>query len=377
MRDVTDHKRAEAAAAQLAAIVQSSDDAIIGKNLDGVITSWNAGAEKIFGYAAPEIVGQSIRQLIPPDRQQEEVKILECIKRGDSIRHFDTIRLRKDGSAIDISITTSAIKDPAGKIIGASKVARDITERKAAEAKIRQLNVELEQRVLERTAELESFSYSVSHDLRAPVRAIGGFARILQEDHAAALAPEAQRLLGRIHDNAQKMGQLIDGLLAFSRLGRQPLNKQPVMVSALVHRALEELQPEHAGRRIKISVTELPDCQADPTLLQQVYTNLLSNAFKYSRDRNPAIIEIGSRDEKGRRVYFVKDNGAGFEMDYAHKLFGVFQRLHRADQFEGTGVGLAIVQRIIHRHGGQIWADAAPGKGAMFSFTLEPKNVYG
>jgi light-regulated signal transduction histidine kinase (bacteriophytochrome) len=137
------------------------------------------------------------------------------------------------------------------------------------------------------------------------------------------------------------------------------------------------LQPEHAGRRIKISVTELPDCQADPMLLQQVYANLLSNAFKYTRERNPALIEIGSRDVKGKRVYFVKDNGAGFEMEYAHKLFGVFQRLHRADQFEGTGVGLAVVQRIIHRHGGKVWAEAEPGKGATFSFTLDNEDSHG
>jgi light-regulated signal transduction histidine kinase (bacteriophytochrome) len=148
------------------------------------------------------------------------------------------------------------------------------------------------------------------------------------------------------------------------------------MVSTIVHRVLEELQPEQAGRRIKISVAELPDCQADPALLQQVYANLLSNAFKYSRERNPAVIEIGSHDEKGRRVYFVKDNGAGFQMEYAHKLFGVFQRLHSADQFEGTGVGLAIVQRIIHRHGGQIWAEAEPGRGATFSFTLDGGNSH-
>jgi light-regulated signal transduction histidine kinase (bacteriophytochrome) len=197
---------------------------------------------------------------------------------------------------------------------------------------------------------------------------MGGYARMIQEDFGPGLPPEVQQKLARIHENANKMGQLIDGLLTFSRLSRQPLKKQKTSPAGLIPRVLEELQPEQAGRRITINTGELPVCLADPTLLHQVFVNLISNALKYTRQRNPAEIEIGW--DEAQQAYFVKDNGAGFDMQYAEKLFGVFQRLHRADEFEGTGVGLAIVQRIVHRHGGRIWAQAEPEKGAVFYFTL-------
>jgi light-regulated signal transduction histidine kinase (bacteriophytochrome) len=246
----------------------------------------------------------------------------------------------------------------------------DITDRKAAEEKIQQLSVELDQRVIERTAELEAFSYSVSHDLRAPLRAISGFTRILQEDFGAQFPPAALHQLDRIRSNAFRMGELIDGLLAFSRLGRQQLNKRKVAPRPMISHVLEELQAEQAGRRVTVCVDELPECEADPTLLQQVFANLISNALKYSRQRDPAVIEIGAHRENGQCVYFIKDNGAGFDMEYAHKLFGVFQRLHPPEQFEGTGVGLAIVQRIVHRHSGRVWAQGEPEKGATFYFTI-------
>lgn len=390
IRDITERKRTEMVSFQLAAIVASSDDAIIGRDLRGVVTSWNAAAEREFGYAASEMIGHSIARLIPPERQEEEVKILEQIVRGKSVRHFETMRLRKDGSTFNVSVTVSAIKDSSGKIIGASKVVRDITTRKKAEETIHRLNAELEQRVTQRTAELEaankeleSFSYSVSHDLRAPLRAVDGFSQAVLEDYGPQLPEDGRRCLQTIREGAQRMGRLIDDLLTLSRLGRLPLSKRAVETGDLVRAVLEDLSPQREGRQIEVSVAELPVCQGDAVLLKQVWINLLSNAFKYTRRREKAVIEVGCKREPiaaedhggpekktNENVYFVRDNGTGFDMRYADKLFGVFQRLHREEEYEGTGVGLAIVQRVVHRHGGRVWAEAAEDRGATFYFTL-------
>jgi signal transduction histidine kinase len=244
--------------------------------------------------------------------------------------------------------------------------------------RLRMENAELTRRVALHTAELEasnkeleSFTYSVSHDLRAPLRAIDAFARILLEDFGTQIPAEAAELLGRISAGVERTRQLMDALIRFSRLGRQSLTKCDVNVASLVREVLEEFRQEREGRQIEVRVGTLPDCLGDPALLKAVFTNLVSNAFKFTRRRERAEIEIGCREEEGRKIYFVRDNGAGFDMKYADRLFGVFQRLHRLEDFEGTGVGLSIVQRIIQRHGGRIWAEAAVDKGAAFYFTLE------
>ncbi len=210
----------------------------------------------------------------------------------------------------------------------------------------------------------------------APLRAVDGFSRILLEEHASQLSEEAQGFLSRVRDNAVNMGQLIDDLLAFSRLSRQPLKKQNVVTTDLARQVLDELKQEQNGRRVDASVSDLPQCHGDPKLLKQVFVNLLSNAFKYTRKREVAHIEVGCEKINGETVYFVKDNGAGFNMKYANKLFGVFQRLHRSEEYEGTGVGLAIVQRVVHRHGGRIWAEAVVDKGVSFYFTLGEGNTH-
>lgn len=245
--------------------------------------------------------------------------------------------------------------------------------RQRAEEAVSKLNEDLDRRAAELEAankELEAFSYSVSHDLRAPLRAIDGFSRILIEEYAPQLVPEALRYLQLVRDNTRQMGNLVDDLLAFSRLSRQPLKVQHVEPTILVRHVLEDLRNEQEGRRIEVSIGDLPSCQADPALLKQVWVNLLSNAIKYTRKRDTARIEIGYQKTGEEQVYFVQDNGVGFDMRYAAKLFGVFQRLHRVEEYEGTGVGLAIVQRIIQRHGGRVWVEAEVDKGTIFYFTI-------
>jgi light-regulated signal transduction histidine kinase (bacteriophytochrome) len=218
--------------------------------------------------------------------------------------------------------------------------------------------------------ELDAFSHSVSHDLRAPLRSIDGFTNSVLQEFSPQLPPEAQRLLKNVSSSAREMGQLIEGLLRLSRLGRRALSRRTIDLPALVHEALEQLRKQEVERHIDVRVGQLPDCIGDPSLLKHVVVNLLSNAFKFTRQKQQAVVEVGCQQQNGERIYYVRDNGAGFDMHYVKKLFGVFQRLHSAEDFEGTGVGLSIVQRIILRHGGRIWAEAAVDKGATFYFTL-------
>ncbi|MDZ8056288.1 MAG: AAA family ATPase [Aulosira sp. ZfuVER01] len=285
--------------------------------------------------------------------------------------------LSRDGREIPVSQMIIAHKATDGSVEYFSTIVRDISALKAVEAEVRQLNAELEQRVIERTAQLqaankalEAFSYSVSHDLRAPLRAIAGFSRILQQEYGEQLNEEANLYLNMVRDNAKRMGELIEDLLNLSRLDRQEMSRKPVFPNEVIQQVLKDLAPDLKDRQIELAIAELPVCQADFSLLTQVWINLLSNAIKYTRHKSIAHIEIGYELRDAEGVYFIRDNGAGFDMRYADNLFGVFQRFHREQEFEGTGIGLAIVQRIIQRHGGRIWAEAAVDRGATFYFTL-------
>lgn len=261
---------------------------------------------------------------------------------------------------------------------------RPVLERALTVRRLRAKNLELEHRVYERTAELEkanreleAFSYSISHDLRAPLRTICGFSEVLLQDYSPNLPGDAQHLLQRIMGSAQRMEALIAALLDFARFSRQPLNKRPVNIAELVSDAVEELRKGESQREIDVRIAPLPVCSADPALIRQVFFNLLSNAFKFTRTRERTQISVGCEERDGNYVFSVRDNGVGFDPAHAENLFGVFQRLHPIDKFEGTGVGLSIVQRIIERHGGRIWAEATQDAGATFHFTIPKEPVKG
>ncbi|MBI3852652.1 MAG: PAS domain S-box protein [Verrucomicrobia bacterium] len=378
LRDITDRKRVEETRAQLAAIIESSDDAILSESLDGIITSWNRGAEKTFGYPAQAVLGQSAQRLLPPGRVNEEARILARIAQGESIEHFETERVRQDGKQIHVSVSISPIKNDRGQIVGVSKIARDITERKQAEDEIRRLNATLEQRVAERTAlleaankELEAFSYSVSHDLRAPLRHVIAFGELLRRDAASTLSEAGRQHLQFVSDAAKQMGRLIDDLLVFSRMGRAELERTTVKMDELVAEVVTEMSHDTQGRNIQWEIAKLPEVCVDRAMLKQVWVNLLANAVKYTRPRKRAEIQIQCRRNSQQELEFsVHDNGVGFDMKFVGRLFGVFQRLHTQDEFEGTGIGLANVQRIIRRHGGRTWAEGEVDKRASFYFTL-------
>jgi len=373
IRDYTWRKRGEEAAYRLAAIVESSADAIIGKTLDDLIFSWNAGAEKIYGYSSEEVIGRPVSILIPPDRSDESAEFLEKIMRGERIENYETIRVRKDGKQIHVSMTVSPIEDSAGNIIGGSAITRDITDRKRAEEEIRGVNEKLG-RLYESceatNKELETFSYSVSHDLRTPLVAIGGLARCLLEDYSGRVDEKGREFLSAISKKTDLMRRLIDDLLAFSRSGRQALKESNVDMNELAKNVIEELKLVETGRVLQLDLRSLPSIRGDQLMIRQVLMNLLSNAMKFTRPKPAARIEIGGKEEARGNTYYVKDNGVGFDMADASKLFEVFKRLHSSQEFEGTGVGLAIVWRVIQRHGGRVWAEGKSGEGATFYFTL-------
>lgn len=361
----------------MAAIVESSEDAIIGNTLDGIVTSWNPAAERMFGYPATEILNRSVHVLIPAENIAEEAAIFDRVRRGESVKQLEAVRLRRDGQHIDVSVTVSPIRDGEGHIVGASKIARDITARKQAEARIHELNAELEQKVVERTAELraanaelDAFAYAVSHDLRTPLRAMGAFSKILVDDYGGRLEADARDCLGHITTASANMGRLIDGLLVLSRATRGDIQRTPVDISAMAQHIREELERGDPGRAVHWEIEPDLTVLGDERMLDPLLRNLLDNAWKYTARTTAPRIRLYSAQIDGKTGVCIADNGAGFDMAYAEQLFQPFRRLHRQDEFPGLGIGLATVQRIVHRHGGSIQAKAAPGRGAQFFFSF-------
>jgi PAS domain S-box-containing protein len=382
-RDISERKQAalalESERRRLRTLIDNLPDLIFLKDREGRFIVANQAVAHFMGVASPEqLIGKTDFDFYPYQQAAEYNAYEQAIMQsGEPLMGWEKAQRDLYGNLHWLSTIKIALRDTQGQVVGLVGIERNITARRQAEEEVHKLNDELEQRVADRTAELEAaikeleaFSYSVSHDLRAPLRAIDGFSRILLSDYSEHLPPEAQGYFARVRNNAQQMSHLIDDLLAFAQLGRHSLARRSVEPVILVQRALAELHAEQAGRQIEVSVGDLPSCEGDPTLLMQVWINLLANALKYTRRCNPAQITVGAQVDEHQVTYYVRDNGIGFDMRYVDKLFGVFQRLHHAEDYEGTGVGLAIVQRIIQRHGGQIWAEAQVGQGATFFFTL-------
>jgi PAS domain S-box-containing protein len=386
-RDVTEKRRAkelliktnkklEMANYEKKRIMDRSLDIICSFNALGQFLAVSPACHQILGYTDTELLGRHPLEFTHPEDIERTEAQNKKILAGVSTLDFENRFIHKNGHSVDLM--WSALWSPNEMIMFC--VARDITERKRAEMEIRKLNTELEQRVAERTAqlenlnkELEAFSYSVSHDLRAPLRAIDGFSKIIADDYNAQLPEQATEYLSLVRRNAQQMGALIEALLGFSQINRHKLKATRVNMEELVARALEILRFERLNRDIQIHTGPLPSCEGDATLLQQVFVNLISNALKFTRKRSPAVIYISfepSAEHTGGGFFKIEDNGAGFDMNYADKLFSVFQRLHKSSDYEGTGIGLANVQRIIKRHGGSIWAKSLIDIGSTFYFTV-------
>jgi PAS domain S-box-containing protein len=375
---------------RLQAIIASTPEAIVVADASGRMVMTNPAADQL--YAKPlengaDLEGCDLFQLCHADGSlcvPGNQPLLRSATAGETHRNLEMVLNWPDGQRRDLLVNTAPLKDHQGRSSGAVGLFQDISQRKRVEEKIRNLNAELRDRireVSERTLqleaankELEAFSYSVSHDLRAPLRAIEGFARILLDEHGENLGEESSRLLNVIRSNTRIMGDLIDDLLALSRLGRQEIRAQKIDLADLVTAISGELRDQSPERQMQLILNPLPPTYGDRSLINQVLVNLLGNAVKFTKSTEKTIIEVGGWTEGKEDIYFVKDNGVGFDMRYVDKIFGVFQRLHRREDFEGTGVGLAIVHRIITRHGGRVWATGKVNDGAIFYFALPHKG---
>jgi PAS domain S-box-containing protein len=359
--------------AQIETLLQNAPNAVIVIDEQGLVKKWNKKSELIFGWSAEEVMNKFMHNLIMPERyiQAHQKGIHHFLHTGEGPVLNKTIEIsavRKNKEEFPIELSISAVKSQ-GKFLFIAFIS-DISQRRKAEEEIKRINENLADSV----KALESFTYSVSHDLRAPLRAIHGYVNILKNDYSATIDEHGQAMMNSVVSNSKKMGQLIDDLLALSRLERVALTKTEVNVNELVASVIADLSFGTTDQKTQFIVNPLPVAVGDHNLIVQVYTNLISNAIKYSSLKENPVVEIGATKENDTLVYFVKDNGSGFDMKFYNKLFGVFQRLHDEREFEGNGIGLSIVKQIVTRHKGNVWATSEPGKGATFYFTLEQSN---
>jgi PAS domain S-box-containing protein len=356
--DIEEKKREAEAFVARAAIVEAADDAIIGEDIEGVIITWNGGARRLYGYSASEAIGRSAAMLIPPDLPHELAQILATIRRGETMEHHETVRVRKDGKRLDVSFTLSPIKDGQGKITGIAGIARDITESKRAEADLRRSN-----------AELEQFAFVASHDLQEPLRAMAGTVQILQRRYQGQLDARADEIITHAVAAVTRMQTLVSDLLAFSRLNRHGEAFAPTDFAAVLQDVAANLEVAIAESGAVITHDDLPQVMADASQMRQLLQNLLSNAIKF-RGTQPLQIHVSARREENTWLFSVRDNGPGIEPQYFERIFVIFQRLVTRDEYPGTGIGLAVCKKIVERHGGSIWVESEVDKGTTFYFTI-------
>jgi PAS domain S-box-containing protein len=364
--DITERKNIEDRNKVLADIVGSSDNAIIGKSLEGIITSWNRGAERMYGYTKDEIIGRPITDLVPPELKDEMAAILERMRGGEMIEHIETMRVKKDGTRFPVSISVSPIYDAEGKVTGASTIAQDITARKKIEAEMFSLLAELERS----NKDLEQFAYVASHDLQEPLRMVSSFTQLLARHYKDRLDQDANDYIEYAVDGANRMQRLINDLLSYSRITTRGSAPVPVDMNAALGEALGNLYVSISESSALVTNDTLPMVTADYTQLVQVFQNLISNAVKFHGDKPPRI-HVSAEKADGEWKISVRDNGIGIEARYFDRIFVIFQRLHSADKYQGTGIGLALCKRIIQRFGGNMWVESEPGRGSTFSFTLK------
>jgi PAS domain S-box-containing protein len=365
-RDITEQRRISELQEHLAAIVESSDDAIISKDLDGIIRSWNGGAEKIFGYTADEIVGKHISTLAAPDRVDEIPNILGRIRRGERVEHYETKRRAKDGRILTVSLTVSPIRDSSGAIVGASKVARDITERERQEQALRKANAALTRS----NEDLQQFAYSASHDLQEPLRMVSTYGELLQRKFGGKLGPTGDEYIGYTIQGALRMEQLLKDLRAYTQASMSGQEAtEDIDAGAILDKALLSLGAAIKQSGALVTRTDLPSVRMHEFQLEQIFQNLIGNAIRY-RASAPPRIHVAAVQQGSAWLFSVQDNGIGIDPQYKEQIFGIFKRLHNTSEYPGTGMGLAICERIVQRTGGRIWVESEAGRGSTFYFTI-------